>query len=272
MSDPRREVVENWQRENVANAILFVLGLCDGDENSQDRANALQAAEDAIQNLASTLSDSALAAIDATPGPTDGLRETATVALEAALDKYGHLEQADGERRRYTLWEEFLPRMGLLIARAITAAHPPATPGPVAVSEAAVDTALADYAKKYRRYHNEQERWFDNGRNGEEVPRLDRLLDDVNAARTRVVDLLAARTAARAEPTEPTDAEALSLLRSWVDGEIDVLTKRFLTPHECRELTGARLAAFGEFRACIREVADQIAVWKAEQEAGDAAE
>jgi len=72
-----------------------------------------------------------------TPGPTDGLRETATVALEAALDKYGYLEQADGERRRYTIWEEFLPRMGLLIARAITAANPPATPGPVAaVSEA----------------------------------------------------------------------------------------------------------------------------------------
>lgn len=85
-----------------------------------------------------------------------------------------------------------------------------ATPGPATVSEAAVDTALADYAKKYRRYHNEQERWFDNGRYGEEVPRLDRLLDDVNAARTRVVDLLAARTTARAEPTDA-EIEAAAL-------------------------------------------------------------
>ena len=60
-------------------------------------------------------------------------------------------------------------------------------------------------------------------------------------------------------PAPVSEADAISLLRTWVDGEIDALTKRFLTPHEYRELTGARLTAFGEFQACIREVSDQLA-------------
>ena len=42
------EAATNWRRENVASAILFVCGIDPDDADEHDRANALQAADDAL--------------------------------------------------------------------------------------------------------------------------------------------------------------------------------------------------------------------------------